>query len=247
MHFNKVHLLLIFGLMSFLSLGQDIDSRLDKYLETNKVSKARARFNKVYTDTTVADYYYVKASIQRKAGAYDSAIVNLDRCLEIDPSYAMAYSQKGVCYVIRDNDFSTGIQYMKKGLEIDSNSAHILGHIGATYYSLGYYEMAAKYLARAIKIEPDNASSLYNIGLCYYWMDEYTKALISFTQALNINKDPMFYYNRGVCYFTLRNFKAASRDFKKAKRRYQDENPYETIKMSVIDDYIDRCATLMKE
>ncbi|MBV1914158.1 MAG: tetratricopeptide repeat protein [Pseudomonadales bacterium] len=76
---------------------------------------------------------------------------------------------------------------------------------------------------------PEFAPLYYNSGNALYDKGEYLKAIQSYNNALFLEPDMEFgYYNRGMSYYMLRQYKAAAEDFA-AVRKQNPNNTYAQI------------------
>lgn len=120
------------------------------------------------------DYYLQGRWIFENSGGNDpSAITMLERAIEIDPTFALAYSLLAQIYGY--NVFSLGIWYgdqeskarpfIEKALEYGENDPAIHNLVGETYFSFGDFDRANTHFERALQLNPNDVSTLENYGL----------------------------------------------------------------------------------
>jgi adenylate cyclase len=120
------------------------------------------------------DYYLQGRWIFENSGGNDpSAITMLEKAIEIDPTFALAYSLLAQIYGY--NVFSLGIWYgdqeskarpfIEKALEYGENDPAIHNLVGETYFSFGDFDRANTHFELALQLNPNDVSTLENYGL----------------------------------------------------------------------------------
>ena len=76
-----------------------------------------------------------------KDGAYEKAIDEYKKAIEINPNYFDAYSNIGLCYsALRQHQ--NVITYLKEAVKINPDNADSYLGLGITYHALGQYQQA---------------------------------------------------------------------------------------------------------
>lgn len=87
---------------------------------------------------------------------YDEAIQSLKRSVELNPDDIEGYIGLGEIYRNGLNDYKNAEEILLKGLEVDDESADMLGSLAMVYIDQGNTRKAEKYLEMAEDIEPDS-------------------------------------------------------------------------------------------
>lgn len=121
--------------------------------------------------------------------------------------------------------------YFNKALKLDSLHSRSYSSRGALYYYfLDKDSLALKDFNTAIRIDSLNAYAYFNRALTYRVLFQHDKSIKDFTTYIQLNpKDFRGYYERGYSYNSLLNYKASLRDLKKAKKKYNTLDHYESI------------------
>ncbi|MBP5387563.1 MAG: tetratricopeptide repeat protein [Prevotella sp.] len=124
---------------------------------------------------------------------YGDAIDDLTTALGIDPNFALAYWQRGVCAAVV-NEFNT-----TQGVEAKIKEANAL-------YDLN----------KALELIPDDPYIHYDRGNLYFSQGDYAKAIEDYDAAINGNHLPEAYYNRGLAHIHNGNLQQGIADLSKA-------------------------------
>tara|TARA_Y100000590_G_scaffold468837_1_gene653396 strand:- start:11742 stop:12818 length:1077 start_codon:yes stop_codon:yes gene_type:complete len=112
----------------------------------------------------------------------------LDEALKVNPDDPDMLFTAGK--VFKDNgDFDTAVEYLERGLKINSSSS-----IGARYLADAYYEMGDKEGAvfaytKAIRSDPENADLHFNLGVLYLQLEDFEMTEEEFQKVLRLNPD----------------------------------------------------------
>jgi tetratricopeptide (TPR) repeat protein len=98
-----------------------------------------------------------------KQGRVDEAIVELERAIEADPSYAAAYFNLGYAYERRDRIDDAITQY-KKAIQLDPGNVLGFNNLGVLYDKKSLYDEAIASYEQALKIEPSNTTVQGNLA-----------------------------------------------------------------------------------
>jgi len=90
-------------------------------------------------------FYYVE-------NLYDKAIVEFEKCLDIDPYFINAYCNLGVIYILK-KEYKKAIDELNQALDIDSHFKEAHFNIGLAYLRLGNFEEAKIAANRALQID----------------------------------------------------------------------------------------------
>ena len=114
--------------------------------------------------------------------AYDSALADYSKVIDIDPQYAQAYYNRGNTYADLEEHDSAVADY-SKAIDIDPQDAQAYYNRGNTYYNLEEYDSALADYSKAIDIDPQYARAYYNRGNTYDVLEAYDSALADYSKA----------------------------------------------------------------
>jgi tetratricopeptide (TPR) repeat protein len=87
---------------------------------------------------------------------YDEALADLNRAIELDPSYAWAIGRRGETYQDLER-YDEALADLNRAIELDPSYAWAIGHRGETYQDLERYDEALADFNRAIELDPSLA------------------------------------------------------------------------------------------
>jgi len=133
-----------------------------------------------------------------REGKYEEAIAAFDRALEIEPSHAFAWHDRGVCLRTLERN-EEALESITKALELAPNDEEILFTCGATLQKLGILRDDSKILSAAVDTynqlvekNPQNADAWNNMAICVQTMgrDDLSKQYFDRARDLKrYNKD----------------------------------------------------------
>ena len=92
-------------------------------------------------------------------GDFEKALTDHNAAITIDPSYALAYNNRGNDYY-RKGEVAKAIKDCEKSIELDSSSPLPWYNRGYAYYTLRKYPKAIADWKRAIELQPEYAAEL---------------------------------------------------------------------------------------
>lgn len=149
-------------------------------------------------------------------GQYAQAIIEFTRAIEINPSYAESYNERGVVY---ENTYQSelAIKDYNKAIEINSKFAIAYNNRGNVYDDRGEYNLAISDFTKSIEINPMLAEVYNNRAFTYYTIGRYERAISDYNIAIEIKpKYALAYNNRGLVYFARGQYYRAIQDYTKA-------------------------------
>jgi len=187
------------------------------------------------------------AALAEKDDAYyHKAIEQYDLAVKFDPTYGIAYSNRGVAHARFGNqqaaleDFGKTIEiYMAKATkqygrreDIPENKrkkyASAYGNRGIVYKNMGQYQRAIQDYNRALDLYPRYPRTLYNRAIAYQRLGEFELALADLNKAIELDQLlPEIYDARGVSYWNLGKYDLAIRNFEEAVSRNPDEPSFQ--------------------
>ncbi|MDD5729539.1 MAG: tetratricopeptide repeat protein [Candidatus Omnitrophica bacterium] len=140
------------------------------------------------------------ARIYSNQKKFKEAIEELNRAIEIKPSYSATYQGLGVVYTQMDDDEKAEAAW-KAGLSFNPQAAGILENLGILYFKRGKLAEAEHYFKEAIRFQPKTYSSYFGLGQIYEQQQDPADAIKAYEKSLEFN--PAFalsHYSLGTLY-----------------------------------------------
>ena len=144
-------------------------------------------------ESQTAVHYFRGISYAIK-GQYDQAISHYNQAIAIDPTFASAYTSRGVAYAQSGGQYDQAISDFSRAIEISPQFAKAYKDRGFAYYKKGQYDQAISDYGKAIEIHPKFADAHFNRAVAYYSKGEYEKAWadVHTVQSFGLQVDPGF-------------------------------------------------------
>lgn len=171
---------------------------------------------KITLDKRTAIAYYNLARAHAALDAYEAAIHNYRKAIEIRPRFPEAHNNLGML-LNQEELFEQAIEHFKIVVNVEplSSSAHY--GMGVAYQSLEDTTTAAVCYQRAITLNPDFYASWVNLGLICYQIGSAEVAVHCYNEAIGLSPgNAELYFQLGMAYMMLRRFSDAARAFTKA-------------------------------
>jgi PAS domain S-box-containing protein len=133
-----------------------------------------------------------------REGKYEEAIAAFDRAIEIDPSHAFAWHDRGLCLQALERD-DEALASITKALELAPADEEILFTCGTTLQKMGILRDDLQILSAAVDTynhllekNPANAEAWNNMGICVQEMGQDDRSRQYFERARDLkryNKD----------------------------------------------------------
>jgi tetratricopeptide (TPR) repeat protein len=153
-------------------------------------------------------------------GAYDKAIVELNKALELDPDYGEALNVLGYLYLDM-GDFPKAIEHFKKYVSLSPGEANPLDSLAEAYFDVGRLDEAIANYKEVLRINPDLEGPYFSIGYIYALKAEYAEAMgwidKFFATAPSLSFTRKGYLWKGFCRFWLGRLKDYDFYFRKAE------------------------------
>ncbi len=141
---------------------------------------------------------------------------------------AMKYNENSELYLLLGtvyedlHSYEKAVEFLKKGIEIDSREPELFVELGTLYYKLGEKRAAEFYYHEALEIRPMSFSTNFNLGIIHRDRGEWQKAIEFFSKAeLVAPKNFLTLYNLGYCYQQVGDLEKSALYY----RRSVNENP----------------------
>lgn len=118
---------------------------------------------------------------------YDSAMVYLEKTLEINPESFLAYYLKGFYYLYK-NKLDLAEESFKKSIVLRINNGDAHAELGNIYLNQSDYPRALTSYQKAVDFQSNNMSLYFNMAIAYTNMGRYEEALQS--ANIGLSRDP---------------------------------------------------------
>jgi len=161
-------------------------------------------------------FHYFKADAAARRGNFDRAAGQLSKVIQIAPSNAAAYNDRGLARQGMGN-YRGAIDDFNKALAIDRLMVQAYGGRGISRKLLGDFDLAIADHTEAISIDPNLANAHGELGVAHLCKHDFHNAIRSLTTAINLApNDPSHLQQRGIALFCRGDFKAAIADLQRA-------------------------------
>ena len=137
----------------------------------------------------------------QEQGRFEEAIDEYTKAIELDPNYAMAYSNRAAAYLYK-GQYDLVMADCNKAIELDPELAMAYNNRGAAYATKGELDQAIADFDKAIELAPELAMAYNNRGAAYATKGELDKAIADFDKAIELDPDyAKAYFGRGLTYY----------------------------------------------
>ena len=201
------------GESSIFPLVDDLSNRIKNTCEIPQA--AEMELNRDIEDVTTASLeayrQYAEGIRLKDEGQEREAIPWLERAVEIDPNFAMAYAKLSVIHG-NNSRLTESEDYAQKALDhADRLPARERYYIEGLYYSKasGSAPRAIEAYLRLLEFYPDHTAARHNLGLQYQQLNRLDEAIEQYERLMQNNDPPV------VTYGNLSNLYAARSQFEK--------------------------------
>jgi len=135
---------------------------------------------------------------------YEEGIAELEKSVQILPSFAASFTEMGVAYYKMKN-YQKAIENYEKAASMKQADALTLSNIGTVYFQWKKYNEAAEKFNQAIQLDPRFVHAYMNLGSVYGTEGDFDKSIESFLNAIKYAPDnaeayyylAMTYQNKG--------------------------------------------------
>jgi tetratricopeptide (TPR) repeat protein len=150
------------------------------------------------------------------AGNHDQEIALLNKAIELAPTYASSYYNRGHTYG-ELGQTERAIADYSKAIECDPKHVNAYFNRGNHFGESGRYAEAIPNYSAAIELKPEFADAYCRRGQAYGGLEQATEAMADFTKAIELDpKMVQAYLMRGVVYAALGQPDDARSDLRKA-------------------------------
>jgi len=173
-------------------------------------------------------------------GDYDKAIEYLDKAIELDPNFSIAYYNRG-----RNHDrkyyYEDAISDYSRAIELDPEYAWAYVNRGWVYKQMGQQDQAIRNFTKGIELDPSDKLAFYDRGDIFLYQGEYELAVEDYTKAIKIDPDyKEAIFNRAIAYAELDQSKDTIKDLERAIELGVSEDEQARAKI-----YIDNISSVL--
>lgn len=163
-----------------------------------------------------------------RMGAYDEAIADLSRSIELQP-IAVAFFLRSQAYG-RQGDFQAAITDCTKVLEFDGWRFEAFMHRGACFHELGDYDLSVLDFSDAIQQKANSAEAWNGRALAYLAMKDHAHALSDADTAVELNEHSSdVRATRGEVLLAMGRYEDAMKDIEYALLRDPESHRYNEL------------------
>ncbi|MCS6834926.1 MAG: tetratricopeptide repeat protein [Anaerolineae bacterium] len=193
--------------VAWLAYQQARVGQLDKAEATLQAVEPLNEFNAPHTTS--------EGYLAYKRFDYDAARVAYDQALSYDENFALAYLLRGVLAHDLGEDKAARAD-LDRAITLAPYLAEAYNYRGLVSQSEVDYASAQSDFEAALAIVPNYPSALNNLGLNFNYQGDYQQAIIYYDRALALVEDSIYYNNRGLAHYYLRQYDRALADFGRA-------------------------------
>lgn len=184
----------------------------------NTTSAAQAKASGESTDP---NFYYGLSDVDMTAGNYKKAIEHCTKAIELLPTFAGAYANRGGAYEML-GDKENALHDFDKSIELGKASHHpklanLYFNRGTLFCDTKQWDKALADLTEAIRLDPNMSDGYVNLNLVYKHFQQYDKAYDACDKAVKADPKNVFAYSgRATSEFDLARFEDAIKDANRA-------------------------------
>jgi tetratricopeptide (TPR) repeat protein/CHAT domain-containing protein len=179
------------------------------------------------------DAYYSQAGVLSEAEdvegselAYDKAIADYSRAIQIDPANVVYLENRGISYRLSKR-YGAALRDFNKAIGMDAGRVSLFNSRGHVFFELGEYANAADDYGSAVKLAPGVALYYENRGDSYRKLKDWERAFPDYNEAVRLeSENPARFNARGVAYHESGDYDKAIADFDQAIALNANEGLY---------------------
>lgn len=146
------------------------------------------------------------------------ALNDLNRAIELKPQDGEFLINRGAMYA-KLGDFDKSLVSLNEGLKLKPDQ--ISGYLNRSliYNMRNEHENAIKDFDEYLKYDPYKANIIFERGVQKRKLNKFDESIVDYNRAIELGDEVnigLFYYERSVSYYLLKNFPKAKADFQKA-------------------------------
>jgi tetratricopeptide (TPR) repeat protein len=108
----------------------------------------------------------------KKRRIYEEGLRELEKAVQIMPTFSSAYSQMGVAYY-RLKNYEKAIENYEKSISLSPGTSIVLNNIGTVYFEWGKYHEAIEKFKQAVTADARYVDGYLNLGSAYGTLGEH--------------------------------------------------------------------------
>jgi len=145
------------------ALPQHIEQAILKAVAKDRASRHAdvSAFMKALGEQKTKEQWLKEGEAHSSAKRYGEALAAYDRAIQLDPSYALAYNNRGYAYY-NLKEYHRAIADYDRAIQLDPNYALAYNNRGYAYHNLKEYQRAIADFDRAIQLDPNHTLAKNN-------------------------------------------------------------------------------------
>jgi len=166
----------------------------------------------------IAKAYLDRGIAYSLANKPDSAIVDLDKSISLDPQKPYSYHFRGVSYADLKN-YDKAIADYSSAIKLDPEFKIAYYMRGLSFLNQEIYEKALPEFSKVIELDKTYDKAYYMRGQIFYLQETYEKALPEYSKVIELDEtSDQAYLMRGRVYNKMGDYKKAISDWKEVKK-----------------------------
>lgn len=171
---------------------------------------------------TLGCFFNNLGNVYEDIGNTDSALLALERAVEINPTLSESRSNLANIY-LKTGRVQEAISEYLAALSINPNDAKTYNNLGNAYTQQGLLNKAIPQYQQSLALEPNFIDAYKNLALAYCKERSFMPAITQLKQAVSLEpKDASLYSQIGDVYSQMENYEEAISQYKKALQIKQD-------------------------
>jgi serine/threonine protein kinase/Tfp pilus assembly protein PilF len=165
----------------------------------------------ITTSSPEAYKYYSEGARFDHLGQYEKSLELMERAIDIDPEFAMAYRSMGITYGDQQY-YSKSKEYLRKAFELSNRvSTRERYQIQGDFYSYTEeYEKAIEAYKQLLELYPKDTDANINLGVIYAGLEEWDKAIERFEVLRHTGDESIFsYMNLALIFMSKESYEEA--------------------------------------
>jgi len=137
----------------------------------------------------------------------DEALKDFKKCIELDPTYTIAYQDIANIYFDVEKDYTLALENYNavvKNTEEDEIGSELWYKKGYCENDLELYDDALVSLKKSVALDSAYGPAVKELGYAYYGVKKYNEALTYLQKSLKLEESNAAYYYCGLCYIALK-------------------------------------------
>ncbi|HOJ39525.1 MAG TPA: tetratricopeptide repeat protein [bacterium] len=201
-------LILISGLYAVLAFGRNMmwRSRVVLWDETVKRSPDKARA------------YLNRGLAYEERGAYNLALKDYTKALQLQPDYTLAHLNRGVV-LAKLHQFDLALTELEKVRKLKPESSAVANNYGVVLAMAGKLHQAVEEFSLALTLNPQYPEAYRNRGISHLQLGNLSRAIDDFSAAISLDRyQPETYHYRAIAYCLSGKEELARKDWNKFQR-----------------------------